>query len=145
MTIATGGSGARIDIDYSSFARIEVVDIEDRSYLQLPVHWFETSVSVKEIERGNEILLQTNFVTTAEEVWIVRIERALSARRRQANERPNRVADPGQLEKDVLADDRVVALEHVLIVRIPPMTLRVRVFARRTPRIAIPRWQVDTP
>ena len=65
-----------------------------------------------------------------------------AARHRQVAPFEQRVADAREREERPLADDRVVPLQHVLVVRIPPVAADVRVVAAHAVSIPVRHRQV---
>ena len=71
MAVQARGAISGINIDDSALFSAEKVDIEDRRNLEPPIKRLEPGIAVEEIERRDEILLDTVLVATAEEIGAV--------------------------------------------------------------------------
>src|SRR5260370_12678604 len=122
-------SFAYVDVDDAVFLRVEVIDIDLGSELDAPVDGAEGGVPVKQIEREGKILAHEILAEASEELAAVGALRAEAAGDRKAARVEERVAGESDVEKSLVADDRVVAFELVAIEWIVPVALDVRIFA----------------
>ena len=113
----------------AGFARVQVVQVEDRCRADLPVAWLEARVAVEDVEGDDEVLVDGELLAAAEEVLAVRPLGAHTRRHRHTVPLDHGIALERQVEECVLADDRIVALQHVQVVWVPQMTAGEGVFA----------------
>jgi len=126
-----------------------VVQVEDRRDLDPPIRGLEARVAVVQIERQLEVVIVEELVRVAEELLLERIVRALEGGRRdrQLAVLEQRLRNAGNVQKGVLPIDWVVALQHVLMVRITLATQVVRIVVqwRMIQPIPVPLGQADAP
>ena len=148
------GSAAReavadVGADHGQFAGREIIDVEGRRQLDAPVDGPKRAVAVEQVQRQEEILRVQDLVRIAKEVLVAGIGTALKRRGGRGHlPRFDQGLGRGRhFQKDILADDRVVALEDILVVRVPPVSLDVRIVIDRRMLliIAVPFWEADPP
>src|SRR5439155_23936161 len=120
LAVQAGGALPDVDVDRAGVPGVEVVDVEDRGHAQLPVARPEGRVALEELQGDDEVLIEVELIAGAEELGPSRLRGADVARQRNAAKLEQAVADGGDRDEVLLADDRVVALEDVLVVRVPP-------------------------
>src|SRR5262249_35212707 len=138
------GAAARVDVHDPVLTGEEIVHVEDGRGSHLPVTRLEAGVAVEQLERDEEVLLDAELLALAEEAGAVRARAADVARHRQPAPFDEGVAAQRGDQEGVLADDRVVALEDILSVGIPPAAARLGGLVRRV-RIAVIRRDARTP
>jgi hypothetical protein len=105
---------ADVDVDDPVLARLEIVDVGDTGNFKAPIHRFERSVALKEIDRDDEGLTDLILTPSPEEFETARITSADILPHRHATKFGVGLADDGEVEKLVVADDGIIAFEHVL-------------------------------
>src|SRR5439155_9206385 len=116
-------------VDDRELVDSQVVDVENRRQLHAPVDRLERSVAVKQVDSQTEIMRIEELVRTAKELVAVGPRRALERGRRRGNLPffQDHEAGGRKIKKGVLADDRIVGFEDILVEWIPPASLDVRV------------------
>ena len=144
LAVQAGRALPDVDVDHAGVPGVEVVDVEDRGHTQLPVARPEGRVALEELQGDDEVLIEVELIAGAEELGPSRLRGADVARQRNAAKLEQAVADGGDRDEVLLADDRVVALEDVLVVRVPPpAALEGRVLER--PLVAVPVGNAEPP
>ncbi len=72
-----------VGVDDRQLFHVEVIEVEHRRELQSPIDRLERRIAVEQIERQNEIVRREELVRIAEEIVLVRMERAFKRRRRR--------------------------------------------------------------
>src|SRR5205085_109092 len=104
----------------------------------------ERRVALEELEGQDPILVEQDLVARAEELELPGIGGADVAADGDPAELEQAVADGRDREEILLPEDRVVTLDDVLVVRVPPVAPGVRVVLDRT-LVAIPVGEPETP
>ena len=140
---------ADIGVYDGQFIGIEIVEVEDGSEAKLPVGGFEGGVAVEEVEAEFEEVGRKVLVWVAEEIFLVGMSRTFEGSRRDGELSIflDRLELCGEVHEDVLADDRVVPFEDVLVVRVVPVPFFIRVIdVRIFPAfVAVPWWITSAP
>ena len=144
---------ARVNVDDVALERVEVVDLRDGRQADRPILGLERRVSLEDLDRGHEVLDEEELIGLAEKALAIGALRADSA---GEGERPSLgqcVTLGLEQHEDVVAQDRIVALEDVLRVRIE-QAAQGRVEARRAGLVgrlarrsvvALPLGKLDAP
>ena len=122
-------SFAHVDVDDAVFLHVEVVDVDLGRDLDAPVDRPERCVAVKQIKRKRQVLAHKKLPKASEELLAAGVLGTEAARNRDAPAIRESIADERKIEKGLISDDGVVALELVLIERIVPVTFHVRILA----------------
>ena len=122
LTVQTRRALPDVDVHHAGVPGAEIVDVEDRRHAQLPVAWPEGRVALEELQGNDEVLIEEELITGTEEVGATGLIGAHVARQRDATELEEAVADRRDGEEVFLPEDRIVALENILMVRVPEPT-----------------------
>ncbi len=143
VAVETRGALAHVDVHDAGFLRVQVVEVEHRGDPELPVPRLECGVALEELQRQDEILIEKDLVARPEELGLTAIGRADVAGKRDPTQLEQTVADGRDVQEVALPDDRVVALQHVLVVGVPPASLDIRRLQRAL--VAVPVGESQSP
>src|ERR1043166_4710518 len=136
-TIVAVAKAARVRAHHRRLLHVHKVDIVNRLQVDGPLNGFENGFSPEEINGERKIILHRPLFTLAEKFCAQRSRRADGARRRDATELKFSGTAGGEVQKNVLADDRRIALEIALQIRMPELWTIVEIrrltFAGVTP------------
>ena len=136
MPVEPRGAVAHVHRHDAQLAHRQVIRAHRRRDPNPPVHRTKRRVAMKQVERENKKLIQKNLLALAEESGRSGLRCAHAARHRQPPPVEERVADPGEIEKDLLPDHRHITLPFVFVERIPLAPVHVGMLAARA--VAIP-------
>ncbi len=122
-------AGFRSGVDAVALAQVDVVQVELRGDAQGPVARLERGVALEQLERKNRVRQERVLAAVAEELFRAGVLGAHAGRRRHDAVFERRFRNRGQHHEDVVADDRQIALEHVLIVGIEAAIAHERILA----------------
>src|SRR5262249_42529539 len=133
-----------VDVDDARVSSVEVVDVEHGRHAYLPVARPEGRIALEELQGDDEILIEEELIAGTEELGPAGLIGAHVARQRDAAELEQAVADGRDREEVFLAEDRIVALENVLVIRVPePAALVGRILER--PLVPVPVGEAEPP
>src|SRR5205085_11113069 len=135
---------ARIGIERVVFLYPDVVLVRDKQETQRPDDGLERGLAFKQIDADREIVREKELVAPAEKFGAVRPRSAHAARGRKLPRFKLKKIVQRQVEKNILADDRRVAFERALQIRMPkaePPGLIWRLRARI--RVTLPLAEPD--
>ena len=125
-----------VEVDDAVFLRRQVIDIDLGRDLDAPVRRPERRrVAMKQVEGERHVLVDEELPEASEEVSRVRIGRAYAARNREAAAVGERVAGEGDIQKRLVSDDGIIALQLIAIERIVPVAAHVGHFEVRVAMI----------
>ena len=140
---------AHIRADHAQLLNIKLIVIDDRRHLDAPIDRLESGIALENIEGNREQLVVQELAALAKEIDFAGTKGTLERRRRSGDLSDLNEAGAGrrEVEKRVLADDWVVAFEHVLRVGIEDVAKSIRVILSRWKAlaIAIPERKADAP
>lgn len=149
IVAAAGKPVIHVRTDDAQFRDRQVIDVENGLQVDSPVGRLEGRVAVRKVHAEPEELGVEELIPVADEVGLEGIRRALEAGRRRRDLPGFEQGFRGKrdVQERVLADDRVVALEHVLIVGVPPVAFDVRIVVdgRMAVVVAIPGRKTESP
>ena len=126
MRIQPRGAFPNVEIDDAVFLRRQVIDVDFGRDLDAPVRRAERRrVAMKQVEGERHVLAHEELPEASEKLRFAWTGRAYTAGNRQAAAVGERVAGGCDVEKRLVADDRIIALELVVIERIVPVALDV--------------------
>src|SRR5690349_18235611 len=130
---------SHVDVDNAVLTRVEIIrHAEGRRELDGPIARLERRVAVKQLEAELQRLCCRKLFRTPKKLRALRIDSAHARRCRRTTLLNVRRTDSGEDHEQLVAFDRVIALEDVLIVRIPPATALERNVATARAAIAVP-------
>ena len=145
VVVAADGT-TRIRRHHARLARIEVVHVVNRFEFDRPFHRLERRLALEELHRESEIVLNPHLLALTVKLVRARHRRAHSAGRRHATKLHFRLRTRRKVQENILPDDRHVALEHALLVRMPKLRLRRSIrLLRHAAGVAPPRHETDAP
>src|SRR5260370_39861198 len=104
---------------------------------------------MEQVQGEEEVLRVKELVGLAKEVAFVRLNGAFerSGGRRHLPRLEQRCAGPRHLQKNILTQDGKIPLENILVVRVPPEALLIRIVVapRMALAVAIPLGETDAP
>ena len=119
----------RIDLQRPRLLRIDAVVVERKRGLVLDLWWLERGITLVIVRAGDEVLHESGLVDMAQRIQLAAAAGALRADgQRRALCLDESVGDETQCQEMILAIDRLVALEHILIVRIGQRKLEAERF-----------------
>src|SRR6266851_6130214 len=133
MIVEAVGAAARIGADEAELADFQIVQAQLRSDSDSPVDGLESRVTMKQVKRKPERLIEEGLLPFAEKSRAARARAAHVAGRRNAAAIEKRFGRGGNVQKNLLAEqsrpDGFIALETISIERIVPAMLGVDVLA----------------
>src|SRR5262245_20801785 len=120
---------ARISIDDAVFTRPQIIDVRDEGHFEPPVDRFERGVALEHVEGHGEILIDEILPAETEKFKAAGTLAAQVLRDRKAADVEEALADERQVHENVIADERVIALQDVLAIGVEDVALaKARVF-----------------
>ena len=141
--VVARGALAHVDVHDARLPGVEVVQVEHGRHADFKVPRLEGRVALEETERQDEVLVDEDLIAGAEELRFSGLGRAGVARQRDPPQLQQAVADGRHAQEVALSEDRIIALEDVLVVRIPPAPSHVRRLQR--PLVAVPVGESQAP
>src|SRR6185503_7638365 len=121
MPVGAVRAAADVDVYDAVFTRVEIIwHAERRRELDGPIAWFESGVAGKEFETELNRFGSGELFRATEEFTADGIDAAHVGRCRCAALFDIRRTHGGQNQEQLVAFDRVIAFEDVLVVRVPP-------------------------
>src|SRR5262245_6730220 len=110
-------------------ARPQEIDVGDASDLEPPIDRFERGVAVVHIEREDEVFIGELLPPDAEKLGTAGWVGAYARQGRELSEVEEALAREIEVHENVVADDRVIAFQDVLVIRVEDAALaEARVF-----------------
>ncbi|NJN14731.1 MAG: hypothetical protein HC813_03740 [Planctomycetes bacterium] len=125
VAIPALGPLAHVDVDGVVLLDVEVADVEHRREPEDEVGGLEGGVPLLEFEGEEQVLVQEELATRTEEGGAAGARGGDGARGGRVAQFDDRVARHREDQEEVLPEDRVVPLEHVLTVGVGEPTARV--------------------
>src|SRR5512143_2008267 len=112
---------ANVDVDYSIFLGVQIVDVEVGRKPKPPVDRLEHRVAIEELDREGEILTEELVGSAPKELGAVGPRAGDVAWKRQPSRDEQSVAFKVEHQEILLFEDRIVALENILPIRVVPL------------------------
>ena len=121
MTIGPGRALTHIDVDDPVFPDIQIIDVKDRGHPNCPIPWPEGRGSMKDLKACDEVLVEKQLTAATKKLTAGTWDHpADSLRRRQISGLKEGIGHAGKAEEGSLSEDRIIALNNIEIVWIPP-------------------------
>src|SRR5215470_428300 len=119
----------RVRTDDAVFARPQEIDVGDAGDLEPPIDRFERGVAFEHVEREDEVFIGELLPPAAEKLGTVRWVGAYARQGGELAEVEEGLAREIEVHENVVADDRVIAFQDVLVIRVEDAALaEARVF-----------------
>src|SRR6202050_1370997 len=143
VRVQARGAIAHVDIHYAELAHVEIVQADDGSHSNPPVHRTEGRIAMKQVKGEKKQLIQEKLLAFAEKIAGPRTRRADVAWNRQASTIDQGVADCREVKKCLLPENRHIPFPFVAVKGIPLASPYVGMFAAGS--VAIPIGHGDAP
>lgn len=144
--IARAVGGARVGAEDGGLADLRVVDVDDRLDADGPLDRLENGLALEEVRREGKILLQGELLAPSEKFRAAELRGADAARCWEAAKLQFGLRNGGEVQKNVLPDDRRVALQYALLIGTPERGARGEVgVVAFAGGVATPRHELDAP